>query len=284
MGYSNEAEDLVLGDRVSIGDGTRIRGGRIELRDGVQIGRNVDIQVTERLVVGKHSLVGDETIVAGRRVDLGREFYTNHHAEIGGGSCFERTSSLKVGHWGHMGSYSMINTAMPVVIGDEVGMGRFTNLYTHGAYLSLAEGFPVSFAPITLGSRVWLPSATVNPGVTIGDDVVVGVGSLVAKDIPSRCLAVGIPAKVIRENFPTKPPEDQVRHAIAEQFRAWGVPAESESTGVRFKVGNARFDVAARTIEGPATKESERAKNLLRRLGIRFQYEVADKTWVPWRD
>lgn len=284
MVYSNEAEDLVLGEGVTIGDGTRIRGGRIVLGDGVQIGRRVDLDVTEELVLGKHSLIGDETIIAGRKIALGREFYANHHAEIGGGSCFEKTSSLRVGHWVHMGSYAMINTAMQVVVGDEVGMGRFTNLYTHGAYLSLADGFPIHFGPITLGSRVWLPSATVNPGVTIGDDVVVGVGSLVTEDIPSRCLAVGTPARVVKENYPPRPADEAVRREIREQLLQWDVPAEFETTGVRFRVRDAVFDVRARTVEGAASKDSERTKNLLRRLGIRFAYEVADGSWVPWRD
>ncbi len=284
MGYSNEAEDLVLGSRVTVGDGTRFAGGKIVLEDGTQIGRNVDIRVTERLVVGKLSNIGDETILRGRRIDLGREFYTNHHAEIGGGSCYERTSSLKVGHWGHMGSYSMINTAMPVTIGDEVGMGRFTNLYTHGAYLSLAEGFPVQFAPITLGDRVWLPSATVNPGVTIGHDVVVAAGSVVTKDIPANSLAAGIPAKVIREHFPPRPPDDEVRTRLREHFQAWDVKAKFEAAGVRFAVSGARFDVLARTLEGPASEASERTRNLLRRLGIRFPYEAVDQAYARWRE
>ena len=284
MSYSSEADDLVVGTGVTIGDGTRIRGGRIVLADGAQIGRDVDLHVTEELILGKHSIIGEGTILAGRRIRLGREFYTNHHAEIGGGSCFEKTSSLQAGHWVHLGSYSMINTAMPVTIGDEVGMGRFTNLYTHGAYLSLAEGFPVQFAPITLGSRVWLPSATVNPGVTIGDDVVVGVGSLVTTNLPPHCLAVGVPAKVVREGYPPRPSDEDVRRRIRELFRAWEVPAEFESEGVRFRVRGAAFDVRARTIEGPVSKESERAKNLLRRMGIRFTVEAVDGAWTPWKD
>lgn len=284
MGYSNDAEDLVLGSDVSIGDGTRIAGGKIVLGDGVQVGRNVDIRVTEQLVVGKRSLISDDTILRGRRVELGREFYTNHHAEIGGGSCFEKTSSLKIGYWGHLGSFSMINTAMPVVIGNEVGMGRFTNLYTHGAYLSLAEGFPVQFAPITLGDRVWLPSATVNPGVRIGHDVVVAAGSVVTKDIPDHCLAAGIPAKVIREHFPARPPDDEVRKRLREHLEAWDVRAAFEPTGVRFAVEGAHFDVVARTIEGAASAASERTRNLLRRLGIRFPYEPVETTYEAWRD
>src|SRR5438445_5561759 len=226
MGYSDEAEDLVLGKDVTIGEGARIAGGKVVLGDGVVVGRRVDIEVTDRLVVGKGSLIRDGTIVHGRRIELGREFYANHDAEIGGGSCFEATSSLKIGYWFHLGSYAMVNTAMPVTIGNEVGLGRFTNLYTHGAYLSMAEGFPVTYGPITLGNRVWLPSATVNPGVTIGDDVVVGVGSVVMGDIPSNSLAVGTPAHVVREHYPPRPSLNEAMEKVRSILNGWQVSAD----------------------------------------------------------
>lgn len=38
------------------------------------------------------------------------------------------------------------------------------------------------------------------PGVTIGDEVIVGAGSIVTKDIPSNCIVAGNPAKIIRQN------------------------------------------------------------------------------------
>jgi acetyltransferase-like isoleucine patch superfamily enzyme len=39
------------------------------------------------------------------------------------------------------------------------------------------------------------------PGITIGDDVIVGAGSVVTKDIPSNCLVAGNPAKFLRKNI-----------------------------------------------------------------------------------
>ena len=53
---------------------------------------------------------------------------------------------------------------------------------------------------ITIGSRVWLGGGViVRPGVTIGDDIVVGSGAVVVKDLPDRVVAVGNPARVVRE-------------------------------------------------------------------------------------
>lgn len=54
--------------------------------------------------------------------------------------------------------------------------------------------------PITLGDNVWLGGGViVCPGVTIGDNSVIGAGSLVTRDIPANVVAVGSPARVIRE-------------------------------------------------------------------------------------
>lgn len=57
-----------------------------------------------------------------------------------------------------------------------------------------------SAQPITVGDNVWLGGGTiVCPGRTIGDDTVVGAGAVVARDLPRGVVAVGNPARVLRE-------------------------------------------------------------------------------------
>lgn len=54
--------------------------------------------------------------------------------------------------------------------------------------------------PIRIGKNCWLgTSVIVLPGITIGDNVVIGAGSVVTKDLPSNVVAVGNPCKIIRE-------------------------------------------------------------------------------------
>lgn len=54
-------------------------------------------------------------------------------------------------------------------------------------------------APVTIGNNVWIATgAIICPGVTIGDNSVIGAGSVVTKDIPPNVFACGVPAKVIR--------------------------------------------------------------------------------------
>lgn len=54
--------------------------------------------------------------------------------------------------------------------------------------------------PITIGDKVWLGGGViVCPGVTIGDNSVIGAGAVVTKDVPANVVAVGNPARVVRE-------------------------------------------------------------------------------------
>lgn len=54
--------------------------------------------------------------------------------------------------------------------------------------------------PITIGKNVWITSrCMILPGVTIGDNVIVGAGSVVTRDIPPHSFAAGNPARVIKK-------------------------------------------------------------------------------------
>ncbi len=63
----------------------------------------------------------------------------------------------------------------------------------------LSSNLESDFAEITIGERVWVgANCTIIGGVDIGDQAVIGAGAVVTKDIPARCVAVGVPARVIR--------------------------------------------------------------------------------------
>ncbi|UCV30432.1 hypothetical protein KI617_07865 [Ferribacterium limneticum] len=55
-------------------------------------------------------------------------------------------------------------------------------------------------APITIGKNVWLGyGVTVLPGVSIGDNAIIGAGAVVTHDIPPNAIAIGVPARVARQ-------------------------------------------------------------------------------------
>ena len=93
-------------------------------------------------------------------------------------------------------SGTSIACANCIVIEDNCIFGANTHI---SDYDSHSDRYPTNNKPIKIGHHSWLGmNVTVLKGVTIGHHVVVGAGSIVTKDLPDYCLAVGSPAKVIK--------------------------------------------------------------------------------------
>ncbi len=232
-------------------------------------------------------------MVEGRDIELGAEFWSGHHCHIGGGSCFEKPSKLKIGYWAHLGNYGMINTARQVLIGNEVGMGIGSKIYTHGAYLSTLNGFPVEFGPVDVGSHVWMPWATVLPNVRIGDNIVIGAGAIVTRDLPSGCLALGVPAKIVKEGIYPRKQTKQERKQVIENLLAHFANNIQKATLSYREVDDEiwllnengdwiRFSLSEQHVHGEPTKLSERFRNELRRHGIRFKSYPDEAEYKQW--
>ena len=310
---------LVLGAGASIGRGVRIEGGDIRLGEGVRVLRNSTIKVLDTLEVGAGGTIGEQCEISGREVHIGQELWMLPQAKVGGGSAFEHGSRLDAGHYLHLGVQTLINTARPVRIGHEVGLGTRTSIYTHGAYPSRLQGFPVAFDGVEIGDFSWVPGAIINPGVRIGRNCVVGVNSLVTSAIPDGALAAGSPAKVLREGAYPRPLDPEARLAFFEQFladyaRILGATAtpQRRGDGVWLQVdgviygagghppdadrvvavtdggpappteGMTRFDTRSRHIDGTADAAAERFANELRRYGIRFYSRPVGASYLAW--
>lgn len=89
-----------------------------------------------------------------------------------------------------------------ITIGDHVMIGPNVTLATAGHPIDPDKRRkPHQFnIPITIESNVWLGAhCVVMPGVTIGENSVIGAGSIVTKDIPANVVAVGNPCRVLRD-------------------------------------------------------------------------------------
>lgn len=89
-----------------------------------------------------------------------------------------------------------------ITIGDDVQIGPNVQLLTplHPLDADRRRDKWENAKPITIGDNVWLGGGVVVcPGVTIGGNTVVGAGSVVTRDLPEGVLAVGNPARVVRE-------------------------------------------------------------------------------------
>lgn len=260
-----------------------------------QIGRDCIIHPTARINV-KHGFLGDRSIVRehvvieGDRVEIGAEAFINRFASIGGGSSHDPGSTLLAGDFLHLGFFAHLNIARRLVIGHEFGGGIETKVFTHGVYSSAWDGFPAQWGDVIIGDRVWMPNAWVNPGVTVGDDVVVAAKSLVNRDLPPGCLAAGTPARVIREDcYPRKLEPGEKRALFARIFaqaetRDGAAHRFEEVDADSYRVDrDTLFSLDERQVVGRATTFSEILRNQLRRNGIRFRVVVQGGEYAPWR-
>ena len=90
-----------------------------------------------------------------------------------------------------------------IFIGDNTSIGDRTIITAHANIPSetiLKKIYPRQVMQTKIGKGVWImPNVTIAPGVTIGDESVIATGSVVTKDVPSRVLVAGIPAKVVKD-------------------------------------------------------------------------------------
>lgn len=127
--------------------------------------------------------VGDDEIIInqpfrcdyGKQIRVGRRFFANFN-------------------------FTVLDEA-PVTIGDDCFIGPNVSIYT-----ACHDTDPVErnsrhewAEPVTIGDSVWIGgNVTILPGVSIGDNVTIGAGSVVTKDIPDNVIAAGNPCRVIR--------------------------------------------------------------------------------------
>lgn len=110
-----------------------------------------------------------------------------------------KNAVLDIGNNVTLNRYSRIYCLCSISIGSDVAIGEYVLIRDTDGHRIVGS---TSAAPITIGNHVWIGAkATILNGVKIGDGAVIGANSVVTKSIPPNCLAVGSPAKVIRENI-----------------------------------------------------------------------------------
>lgn len=109
--------------------------------------------------------------------------------------------NIEIGENFFMNVNGVILDGAKVTFGDDVFIAPNCGFYTAGHPLDAGQrkqGLEYAY-PITIGNGVWIGAhVCVMPGVTIGDNTVIGGGSVVTKDIPANVVAVGNPCRVIR--------------------------------------------------------------------------------------
>ena len=178
----------------------------------------------QRMIAGELYAPGDPELVAARARARSLEFRFNHTpperaderdrilrellGTVGESVEIEPTLHCDYGVNIHLGDHFYANAncvlldVAEIRIGNQVMLAPGVQLLTATHPVDAVErtsGRELGF-PITIGNRVWLGGGViVGPGVTIGDDVVVGSGAVVVKDLAAGVVAVGNPARIVRE-------------------------------------------------------------------------------------
>ena len=135
-------------------------------------------KIIRDLVTGYNQYV---FIESGFQCVIGKNLHFEGMAMINMNCTFLDSNIITIGHCALIGPGCNIICTNHAIDGEERLKGLFND------------------RPITIGANVWLgANVTVLPGVSIGENSIIGAGSVVTKDIPANVIAVGNPCKVLR--------------------------------------------------------------------------------------
>ena len=215
-----KCKKLVIGDNASLKSCMLFSDGEINLGDGIEIKERAIINAHLFVKIGARSLIDRDVTIGGMQ---------------------NEKSSFKMGTDGVILYHSYINATNPVEIGNNVGIGGFCMIFTHSSWQNVLKGYPYRFASVKIDDDVWLPwHVFVMPGVAIGKGSTIGGGSVITKDIPPRCLAMGVPAAIVHRLYPrslNQKEKDKLFREILADFVEYANGFLSEKVTLRAGAG-----------------------------------------------
>lgn len=264
-----------IGKDVRLGIGSIIIGKEVSIEDGVTLGF-VSVIRARSVKLGRYVKIGSMTMIDTGVLSIDEDSRVNENVVVGGTPSPD--SRLTIGKRAIIMQYSYINTTMPITIGDDSGIGGHCLLFTHGSWLNQMDGFPVAFAPITIGKNVWLPwRVFIMPGITLGDNVVIGANSMINKDIPANTLAAGSPAKVIKTNFPAALDSEQRAGILTSAILSFKEYMEYEGFDTTFQEDESRIEMSVLEKKGPYSLIYAKTKSYSSDLSKQIDVFVSDQ-------
>ena len=102
----------------------------------------------------------------------------------------QNPEGLYIGRRSDIGAFTYINAKSGVIIGEDVQVGSHCSIYSVST-IDNKSGKVIIERNARIGSH-----STIMPGITIGENAIVGAHSFVNKDVPSNSIAYGVPAKI----------------------------------------------------------------------------------------
>jgi acetyltransferase-like isoleucine patch superfamily enzyme len=286
----------VIGDGVTIGRGTLIDARFVELGGDTSIGEEVLVRA-RRFTIGELGQVGASCrffcrdFVAGDVVTL----RWNVAVVDGQGGIHD----CRIGDLSFVAYDTYLNTDRDVALGERVCLSPGTRIYTHRKWLEALDGYPFSYAPVSIGERSWLgPGSLILPGVVLDAEATVMANSVVASNAPKGALLGGVPATVVKRTQRADLDSAHRAAVVREIFEGnaealavlgWTLVSEEEAKAVwagklsgpedvrvvvedrTITVGETVFDLAERTVSGPRNGATDVIRHLLFKYGHVFE-------------
>lgn len=169
-------EELVIGKNVIIETGVEIHCHRLVLGDGVTIKSGTRIEMTD-LVIGDYTKINNYCLLTG-------------------------TDWCRIGHSCWFGHFTVIDSIGTTRIGDGVGVGAHSQLWTHICFGDTLEGCRfASHQPLVIEDDVWFVGHCIVSPIRARRRSMAMVGSVVTKDMEENHIYAGVPAKDVTDRF-----------------------------------------------------------------------------------
>jgi acetyltransferase-like isoleucine patch superfamily enzyme len=286
-----------IGERVAIGRGTLIDAQFVEIGADTSIGEDVLVRA-RRFTIGELGQIGASCrffcrdFVAGDVVTL----RWNVAVVDGQGGIHD----CRVGDLCFVAYDTYLNTDRDVTLGERVCLSPGVRIYTHRKWLEALDGYPFSYAPVSIGERSWLgPGSLILPGVVLDAEVTVMANSVVASNAPRGALLGGVPATVVKREQRAELDNAHRAAIVREIFEGnasalavlgWSLEPEEPGDsmwagrltgetgetrvavdGRTITVGDTVFDLDARTVSGPRNGATDVVRHLLFKYGHAFE-------------
>ncbi len=231
----------VVGRSVSIGSGTRIGDGVVIRSDVVKIGRRCvieeDVEATWHGGNSEHFELGDCGFIGSDSRVLVKEFRAGDYVVLHNHLLANGDSELSLGHNSWMGQNGILNANSALKIGNNVGIGAYSAVWTHGKFGSIIDGCLMhKEAPVVIEDDACLWRAVVSPGVTVGRRVTVLPGAILTRDAPAGSCFGGVPAEDLSSKVKTYrdvtiEEQFQMMKEFCSEFLGKEYPAEHHCSG-----------------------------------------------------
>ena len=168
----------------------------------VVFGQGLTLRHPHKIHIGSNVIIDDNCVLDAKGEDntgitIGDQVFVGRNTIL-----YCKNGDIEIQSKVNVGANCEIYSKKRLVIGKGTMIAAYNYIMNGGRYkyqsdIPLAEQSSYSNSPTLIGENCWLGAkAVILDGVSIGDDAVIGAGSIVTKDIPKQAIAMGVPAKV----------------------------------------------------------------------------------------